>query len=169
MDKDGQPLDMSDFGPVYIKYTSAGGQVSGQGDAMLNGYAGSYRGVYFNPVLPDGEFRQYAVLPLFLFDSRNSTAGAGPDASAPVPARAANPPASAPNEARAGGAAPYGGRQAGARAPLSAGRVRELLASVSAALDQLGASVEVLQVDDATAAVCVCVCVCVNPIVNPNP
>ncbi|MFN9899817.1 MAG: hypothetical protein ACK55Z_13710, partial [bacterium] len=76
-----------------------------------------------------------------------------------MPARPANPPASAPQEARAGGAAPHGGRQAGSRAPLNAGRVRELLASVSAALDKLGASVEVLEVDDATAAVCVCVCV----------
>ena len=117
MDKDGQPLDMSDFGPVYIKYTSAGGEISDQGDAMLNGYGGSYRGVYFNPVLADGEFRQYAVLPLFLFDSRNSPAGTAPAASTAAPAQPAKAPVPAPIEAGAGGAAPDAGRQGGAQAP----------------------------------------------------
>ncbi len=153
MDKEGQPLDMSDFGPVYIKYTSAGGEISDQGDAMLNGYGGSYRGVYFNPVLADGEFRQYAVLPLFLFDSRNSSAATAAATGTAVPARPASAAAPAPIEVGAGGAAPDAGRQAGARTSWSADRVRELLAGVSATLDQLGASVEVLAVDDASAAV----------------
>ncbi len=69
MDRDGVPLDMASFGSVYIKYNSAGGSTGGSipGDAMLNGYAGAFRGVYFGPALPDGEFRQYAVLPLALF------------------------------------------------------------------------------------------------------
>ncbi|EKX33388.1 hypothetical protein GUITHDRAFT_62358, partial [Guillardia theta CCMP2712] len=66
MDKDGVALDMSDFGAVYIKYSSTGGEILSAGDATLNGYDGSYRGVYFNPTLPDGKFRQYAVLPLDL-------------------------------------------------------------------------------------------------------
>lgn len=70
MDRDGVPLDMDGFGPVYIKYNSGTTSTgSSAGDAMLNGYGGSFRGVYFNPSLPDGEFRQYAVLPLSLFPS----------------------------------------------------------------------------------------------------
>jgi hypothetical protein len=69
MDREGVPLDMASFGPVYIKYNSGSGSSGGSapGDAMLNGYAGAFRGVYFGPSLPDGEFRQYAVLPLALF------------------------------------------------------------------------------------------------------
>eukprot|EP00960_Hanusia_phi_P056479 763290-Hanusia_phi.AAC.1 len=70
MDKDGVPLDMSSFGAVYIKYSSTGGEILSAGDATLNGYDGSYRGVYFNPTLPDGKFRQYAVLPLDLFSDK---------------------------------------------------------------------------------------------------
>eukprot|EP00466_Bigelowiella_natans_P010325 jgi/Bigna1/36045/e_gw1.12.234.1 len=58
MDIDGMPRDMSDFGPVYIRY------VSSSGDAYLSGYDGNYRGAYFTPQLPDGEFRQYGVLPI---------------------------------------------------------------------------------------------------------
>ena len=83
MDRDGVPLDMAGFGSVYIKYNSAGGSTGGStpGDAGLNGYAGAFRGVYFGPALPDGEFRQYAVLPLALF------APAAP----PPPPRAAQP------------------------------------------------------------------------------
>jgi len=77
MDKEGVPLDMSTFGSVYIKYMSAGGTEFNPGDAMLNGYDGTYRGIYFTPCLPDGEFRQYAVFPLTLFsDSENPAAGA---------------------------------------------------------------------------------------------
>ncbi len=37
MDKEGVALDMSDFGAVYIKYSSKGGQVFAPGDANLNG------------------------------------------------------------------------------------------------------------------------------------
>eukprot|EP00468_Gymnochlora_sp_CCMP2014_P001894 CAMPEP_0167742080 /NCGR_PEP_ID=MMETSP0110_2-20121227/1221_1 /TAXON_ID=629695 /ORGANISM="Gymnochlora sp., Strain CCMP2014" /LENGTH=245 /DNA_ID=CAMNT_0007626219 /DNA_START=198 /DNA_END=935 /DNA_ORIENTATION=- len=62
MDDDGVAKDMSDFGPVYIRY------VSGSGDAFLSGYDGLYRGIYFTPSLPDGEFRQYGVLPLGLWE-----------------------------------------------------------------------------------------------------
>mmetsp|Transcript_43763 Transcript_43763/g.102989 ORF Transcript_43763/g.102989 Transcript_43763/m.102989 type:complete len:314 (+) Transcript_43763:89-1030(+) len=72
MDEEGVPIDMSNFGAVYIKYMSQGGQVFEPGDANLNGYDGSYRGVYFNPVLADGEFRQYAVLPLDLFHGEDT-------------------------------------------------------------------------------------------------
>jgi len=61
MDDDGKARDMSDFGPVYIRY------VSSSGDAYLSGYDGNYRGVYFTPNLSDGEFRQYGVLPLGLY------------------------------------------------------------------------------------------------------
>ena len=107
MDKDGVPLDMSDFGAVYIKYNSLasdsgdppgtatlsgyGGDCDGPADSnadgmlsitvLINAHALAYsifcvtttcaraavRGVYFNPDLQDGEFRQYAVLPLDLF------------------------------------------------------------------------------------------------------
>ena len=49
MDKDGQPIDMSEFGAVYIKYNSAGGELSEPGDAMLNGYAGDFRCETLNP------------------------------------------------------------------------------------------------------------------------
>ena len=38
---------------------------------MLSGYTGAFRGVYFNPGLADGEFRQFAVLPLDLFASED--------------------------------------------------------------------------------------------------
>mmetsp|Transcript_14077 Transcript_14077/g.19553 ORF Transcript_14077/g.19553 Transcript_14077/m.19553 type:complete len:219 (+) Transcript_14077:53-709(+) len=61
MDIDGVPRDMSDFGPVYIRY------VSTSGDAYLSGYDGNYRGAYFTPQLSDGEFRQYGVLPIGLW------------------------------------------------------------------------------------------------------
>jgi hypothetical protein len=73
MDKDGIPLDIN--GPVYIKYNSGGVYTftdirkSGlgfdalwkPGDAMLEPYDGTYRGVYFQVELKDGEFRQYMV------------------------------------------------------------------------------------------------------------
>lgn len=68
MDREGVPLDMSTFGAVYIKYNSLPtGSDDPPGTAVLSGYNGGFRGIYFNPVLPDGEFRQYAVLPLDLF------------------------------------------------------------------------------------------------------
>ena len=61
MDKDGVPLDMTDFGAVYIKYNSDGSSSDPPGTATLSGYGGDFRGVYFNPDLGDGSFRQYAA------------------------------------------------------------------------------------------------------------
>jgi Domain of unknown function (DUF1824) len=79
MDKDGVPLELN--GGVYIKYNSGGVftfadiRKSGMGfdslwkpgDAMLEEYDGTYRGVYFQVQLKDGEFRQY-LLPLDLLE-----------------------------------------------------------------------------------------------------
>jgi hypothetical protein len=78
MDKDGVPLELN--GGVYIKYNSGGvysfedirkSQMGFEalwkpGDAMLEEYDGTYRGVYFQVELADGEFRQYLV-PLDVF------------------------------------------------------------------------------------------------------
>jgi hypothetical protein len=78
MDKDGVPLEIE--GGVYIKYNTGGVltfadiRKSGMGfdalwkpgDAMLETYDGTYRGVYFQVELSDGEFRQY-LLPLDTF------------------------------------------------------------------------------------------------------
>jgi hypothetical protein len=78
MDQDGVPLDVQ--GGVYIKYNSGGVlsfsdiRKSGlgfdalwkPGDALLEPYEGTYRGVYFQVELEDQEFRQYLV-PLDLF------------------------------------------------------------------------------------------------------
>jgi hypothetical protein len=72
-DKDGVQLELE--GGVYVKYNSGGVysfediRKSGlgfdalwkPGDAMLETYDGSYRGVYFQVELVDGEFRQYMV------------------------------------------------------------------------------------------------------------
>ena len=69
MDKDGEPLDMSTFGSVYIKYNSLATAKDAGGTAVLSGYAGDFRGVYLNVDLNDGVFRQFAVLPLDLFDN----------------------------------------------------------------------------------------------------
>jgi len=80
MDKDGVPLDIE--GGVYIKYNSGGVysfediRKSGlgfeslwkPGDALIEPYDGTYRGVYFQVELVDGEFRQFLV-PLDTFDS----------------------------------------------------------------------------------------------------
>lgn len=79
MDKDGVPLDLS--GGVYIKYNSGGVYTfedirkSGMGfdalwkpgDALLEPYDGTYRGVYFQVELQDDVFRQYLV-PLDIFE-----------------------------------------------------------------------------------------------------
>lgn len=68
MDEGGVPRDMSTFGSVYIKYNSlptASGDPAGS--AMLSGYGGEFRGVYFSPFLGDDSFDQYGVLPLDLF------------------------------------------------------------------------------------------------------
>jgi hypothetical protein len=73
MDKDGVPLELD--GGVYIKYNSggvytfAGIRKSGlgfdalwrPGDALVEPYDGTFRGVYFQVELDDGEFRQYLV------------------------------------------------------------------------------------------------------------
>lgn len=78
MDKDGIPVDLS--GAVYIKYNSGGVYTftdirkSGlgfdalwkPGDALLESYDGTYRGVYFQVELQDEQFRQYLV-PLDVF------------------------------------------------------------------------------------------------------
>ena len=76
-DKDGVPLEFS--GGVYIKYNSGGVYTFADirksrmgfdamwkpGDAMLEEYDGTVRGIYFQVELSDGEFRQY-LLPLDL-------------------------------------------------------------------------------------------------------
>jgi hypothetical protein len=125
MDRDGVPLDMDGFGPVYIKYNSGATSTgSSAGDAMLNGYGGSFRGVYFSPSLPDGEFRQYAVLPLSLFP--------------PLPA-AATPLQQQQQQQPAAG--------------LSEAAVRAALAGIQPALDALGATLRVVDVDPAAGKV----------------
>ena len=79
MDKDGEPLQLD--GAVYIKYNSGGSltfadiRKSGigfdaiwkPGDALLELYDGTYRGVYFQVELLDEVFRQFLV-PLDIFD-----------------------------------------------------------------------------------------------------
>jgi hypothetical protein len=84
MDKDGIPLDIQ--GAVYIKYNSGGVYTftdirkSGMGfdalwkpgDALLEEYDGSYRGVYFQVELTDQQFRQFLV-PLALFEPEQTS------------------------------------------------------------------------------------------------
>ena len=111
MDVDGVAIDMSDFGAVFLKYNSL--PVNGldpPGSALLSGYGGDFRGVYFNPELLDGGFRQFAVLPLSLFDGGAAAAPAAvpPPAPAVVAAPAAAPlAAGARVMARHGGKAPW--------------------------------------------------------------
>lgn len=78
MDQDGVPVDLS--GAVYIKYNSGGVYTFSDirksglgfdalwkpGDALLEPYDGTYRGVYFQVELQDDVFRQYLV-PLDVF------------------------------------------------------------------------------------------------------
>ena len=78
MDKDGVPLQLD--GGVYIKYNTGGVYTFADirksglgfdalwkpGDALLEPYDGTYRGVYFQVELSDGIFRQYLV-PLDIF------------------------------------------------------------------------------------------------------
>jgi Domain of unknown function (DUF1824) len=73
MDQDGVPLQLD--GAVYIKYNSGGVYTFADirksqkgfdalwkpGDAMLEMYDGTYRGVYFQVELSDSIFRQYLV------------------------------------------------------------------------------------------------------------
>lgn len=56
------PPDTYNGQPVYIKYSSKTG-----GDAYMKPYGGGNRGVLFQPMLKDGEFRQYGDLPLATF------------------------------------------------------------------------------------------------------
>jgi len=130
MDKEGVPIDMSIFGAVYIKYSSTGAEVFGPGDANLNGYDGAFRGVYFNPQLPDGEFRQYAVLPLDLFALQ--TAESSLEGSQPVPSAS----------------------QLDVAANESLKRELELfLASMQGTLSPLGASLQVVSLDASSSSV----------------
>ena len=100
MDRDGVPLDMSEFGSVYIKYNShASSAGDPPGTATLSGYNGDFRGVYFNPDLQDGNFRQFAVLPLDLFGELPGAATVGaesPAASATSAASAASAASTVP-------------------------------------------------------------------------
>ena len=100
MDRDGVPLDMSEFGSVYIKYNShASSAGDPPGTATLSGYNGDFRGVYFNPDLQDGNFRQFAVLPLDLFGELPGAATVGavsPAASATSAASAASASSTVP-------------------------------------------------------------------------
>lgn len=80
LDIDGVPVEI--MGAVYTKYSTGGARSfadvreSGRGfdslwkpgDALLETYDGDFRGVYYNVELQDGEFRQYGVLPLNLFE-----------------------------------------------------------------------------------------------------
>jgi len=73
MDKDGVPIEME--GGVYIKYNTGGSATFADirrsgvgfdalwkpGDALIEPYDGTYRGVYFQVELADGEFRQFLV------------------------------------------------------------------------------------------------------------
>ena len=124
MDKDGVPLDMSTFGHVYIKYNSLPTERDGAGTANLAGYGGDFRGVYLNVDLQDGQFRQYAVLPLNLFGSEEA-----------IPSPAVPPPSPPPLASEPAGA------------PLSTEAVRETLTPLLTALSELGVSTEVESVD----------------------
>lgn len=120
MDSGGAALDMRSFGAVYIKYNSQPTERDGAGTAVLSGYGGDFRGVYFNVDLADGQFRQYAVLPPGLFDE-----GAAPPTAAPL----ASPP-----------------RGDAATPPLDVGAVRARLAPLIAPLAELGVEVSVEEV-----------------------
>lgn len=124
MDKDGEPLDMSTFGGVYIKYNSRATAKDSGGTAVLSGYAGDFRGVYLNVDLNDGLFRQYAVLPLDLF-------GSAPIA-APQPQASPQPPPAISVEAADQPAV-----------PLSTEAVIMTLEPLVSALSDLGVRVEV--------------------------
>ena len=147
MDKDGKPLDMTLFGAVFIKYSSAGGQISDRGDAMLNGYSGSFRGVYFNPVLPDGKFRQYAVLPLDLFSCQDTD----PSIDAPVPTQASEIVPAAPQDIPTQ-ASPkaIADTDSAAKRGWTIDRVEEVLAPLLGTLARLDVSLRVLDVDDSS-------------------
>ena len=81
MDVDGQPIEIK--GAVYIKYSTGGAMTFKQmrktglgldalwkpGDAIIETYDGDFQGVYVSMDLSDGDFRQFGVLPLDLFNS----------------------------------------------------------------------------------------------------
>lgn len=81
MDVDGVPIPVEELGAVYVKYSTGGAMTfaemrrSGRGfdalwrpgDAVLEGYDGDFRGIYYSVELGDGEFRQFGVLPTDLF------------------------------------------------------------------------------------------------------
>ena len=65
VDDNNEVVDISSFSStqsVYVKFNSTDG-----GDAYMKSYDGLNRGVIFQPILEDGEFRQYGDLPLSLF------------------------------------------------------------------------------------------------------
>lgn len=101
MDADGVPLDMSTFGSCYIKYNSLPTAGDPPGSALLSGYDGDFRGVYFSPDLgEDFEFAQYGVLPLDVFGA-DARADGSARSVAPGSAKASTPadgpgPSSAP-------------------------------------------------------------------------
>eukprot|EP01041_Mallomonas_annulata_P013255 gene13255-28071_t len=66
VDENNAEVDISSFGSkaVYVKYNSTDG-----GDAYIKPYAGENRGVIFQPLLEDGDFRQFGDFPLAVFPS----------------------------------------------------------------------------------------------------
>tara|TARA_B100000513_G_scaffold182207_1_gene101586 strand:+ start:323 stop:1462 length:1140 start_codon:yes stop_codon:yes gene_type:complete len=75
-DGQGRPIDTSSFGAIFIKYVSRPSDADPPGTAFLSAYMdGEVRGVYFNPELGDGDFRQYGALPLGLFDAEHGPIG----------------------------------------------------------------------------------------------
>lgn len=83
MDVDGVPIPVEDLGAVYVKYSTGGAMTfaelrrSGRGfdalwrpgDAVLEGYDGDFRGIYYSVALGVGDdsFYQFGVLPTDLF------------------------------------------------------------------------------------------------------
>jgi hypothetical protein len=92
----------------------------------IHTYIHTYRGVYFAPSLPDGEFRQYAVLPLSLFSVGDSSKPASAQSGLTAPATRAT---GAESESESG-------RGKGANMDFS-----KLLEPLKGTLDALGAKV----------------------------
>jgi hypothetical protein len=65
VDENNNEVNLNDWDEVsvYVKYNS-----SDNGDAYMKPYKGEYFGVLFQPLLTDGEFRQYGDLPLSTFE-----------------------------------------------------------------------------------------------------
>ncbi|CAK8995978.1 unnamed protein product [Durusdinium trenchii] len=70
VDEQNQPADSSISGAVYLKYSYA--MSDNSGDSKVGAYMKPYpfagRGVLFNPDLPDGEMHMYEDFPLALFE-----------------------------------------------------------------------------------------------------